>query len=82
MTENKLCQEEILKILKEFRPDIQADNREDLIDAGILDSLDIVNIVAEMESEFDVSIPVEEVVPENFNSAAAMEAMINRLKED
>jgi acyl carrier protein len=74
--------EEILKILKEFRPDIQADNREDLIDAGILDSLDIVNIVAEMESEFDVSIPVEEVVPENFNSAAAMEAMINRLKED
>ncbi len=74
--------EEILKILKEFRPDIQADNREDLIDAGILDSLDIVNIVAEMESEFDVSIPVEEVVPENFNSAASMEAMINRLKED
>lgn len=74
--------EEILKILKEFRPDIQADNREDLIDAGILDSLDIVNIVAEMESEFDVSIPVEEVVPENFNSVAAMESMINRLKED
>ena len=74
--------EEILKILKEFRPDIQAENREDLVDAGVLDSLDIVNIVAEMESVFDVAIPVEEVVPENFNSVSAMEKMINRLKEE
>ena len=74
--------EEILKILKEFRPDIQAENREDLVDAGVLDSLDIVNIVAEMESEFDISIPVEEIVPENFNSISAMEKMINRLKEE
>lgn len=74
--------EEILKILKEFRPDIEMDAREDLVDAGILDSLDIVNIVAEMESAFDVEIPVEEVVPENFNSVSAMEKMVSRLKED
>ena len=74
--------EEILKILKEFRPDVQAEGREDLIDAGILDSLDLVNIVSEMESVFDVAIPVEEVVPENFNSVSAMEKMINRLKEE
>ena len=74
--------EEILKILKEFRPDIEMETREDLVDAGILDSLDIVNIVAEMESAFDVEIPVEEVVPENFNSVSAMEKMVSRLKED
>lgn len=74
--------EEILKILKEFRPDIEMETREDLVDAGVLDSLDIVNIVAEMESAFDVEIPVEEVVPENFNSVSAMEKMVSRLKED
>lgn len=74
--------DEILKILKEFRPDIQPEGREDLIDAGILDSLDLVNIVAEMESEFDISIPVEEIVPENFNSISAMQQMIDRLKQE
>lgn len=74
--------EEILNILKEFRPDVDARGREDLIDGGLLDSLDIVNIVAEFESVFDVSIPVEEIVPENFNSVEAMQKMIDRLKED
>ncbi len=74
--------EEILNILKEFRPDVDARGREDLIDGGLLDSLDIVNIVAEFESVFDVSIPVEEIVPENFNSVEAMQKMIDRLKEE
>ena len=74
--------EEILRILKECKPDIQAENREDLVDGGELDSLDIVNIVAEMEASFDVSIPVEEIVPEHFNSVAAMEKMITRLQEE
>lgn len=74
--------EEILKILREFRPDIQPEGREDLIDGGILDSLDLVNIVAEMESAFDISVPVEEIVPENFNSVSAMQKMIDRLKQE
>lgn len=74
--------EEILNILKEFRPDVDVRGREDLIDGGLLDSLDIVNIVAEFESVFDVSIPVEEIVPENFNSVEAMQKMIDRLKEE
>jgi D-alanine--poly(phosphoribitol) ligase subunit 2 len=75
-------EEQILNILKEFRPDVDPRGREDLIDGGLLDSLDIVNIVAEFESVFDVSIPVEEIVPENFNSAGAMVKMIDRLKEE
>ena len=75
-------EEQILKVLKEVRPDVQAENHEDLIDGGILDSLDIVNMVAEMETVFDVSIPVEEIVPENFNSVPAMARMITRLQEE
>lgn len=75
-------EEKILEILKEFRPDVQVKDRENLIDGGVLDSLDIVNIVAEMESVFDVSIPVEEIIPENFNSVPAMEKMISRLQAE
>lgn len=74
--------DKILEIIREFRPDVDAKNREDLIEGGILDSLDIVNIVSELESEFDVPIPVEEIIPENFNSVSAIQKMIERLEEE
>lgn len=74
--------EEILRILRECRPDVEAESRADLVDGGALDSLDIVNIVAEMESAFEVKIPVEEIVPEHFNSVGAMQKMIERLQEE
>ena len=53
----------------------------DLVDDGILDSLDIVTLVTEIDAEFDVTIPAEEIVPENFNSAEALMALIERLDE-
>jgi acyl carrier protein len=74
--------EDILKILNEFRPDIDFQNGERLIDDGLLDSLDIVNIVAELDSEFDIEIPVEEITPENFNSVSAINRLVDRLKEE
>ena len=52
-----------------------------LIDNGILDSLDIVTLITEINDEFDVSIPAEEIIPENFNSANAIMALINKLDE-
>ena len=74
--------EKLLKILSELHPDVDfADNKE-LIDDGILDSLDIVTLVTEINAEFDVTIPAEEIVPENFNSAAALMELITRLDEE
>ncbi len=74
--------EDILKILNEFRPDINFQSSERLIDDGLLDSLDIVNIVAELDSEFEIEIPVEEITPENFNSVSAINRLVDRLKEE
>ena len=73
---------EILKILKDFRPDIDFQSKNNLIDEGLLDSLDIVNIISEFDSEFDIEIPVEEITPENFNSVQAMKELIERLKDE
>jgi dephospho-CoA kinase len=47
----------------------------------ILDSIDIVSLVAEISDTFDVAIPAEELLPENFNSAAALWELIQRLDE-
>lgn len=74
--------EELLNILKEFRPDIEFEKQTNLIADGLLDSLDIVNIISEMDSAFDIEIPVEEVTPENFASVQAMWALVQRVKEE
>jgi acyl carrier protein len=73
---------ELIKILTDVRPDIDFDNTDKLIDDGILDSFDIIAIVSEVNDTFDVEINVADLLPENFNSAAAIMQLINRLKED
>ena len=73
--------EKLIKILKELHPGVDFENEEDLVDNGILDSLDIVAIVTEINSEFGVLIPPEEIVPENFNSAKVLFELIEKLDE-
>ena len=42
----------------------------------------IVTLISDLSDEFDITIPVEEIKPENFNSAKALYAMVERLLED
>ena len=73
--------EKLLEILTSLHPDVDFASTSDLVDDGILDSLDIVTLVTEIDAEFDVTIPAEEIVPENFNSAEALMELIERLDE-
>ena len=74
--------EALLNILKSLHPEVDFTAEDDLIGNGVLDSLDIVTLITEINAEFDVSIPAEEILPENFNSARAMYALISRLDEE
>lgn len=74
--------EQILEILRELHPEVDFENCTSLIDDKIIDSFDIVTLISELSEEFDVTIPVEDIVPENFNSAKAIHALIERLLED
>jgi acyl carrier protein len=58
-----------------IRPDTE------LIDEGILDSLAILNLVEFLEERFNIVLPVEEFVPENFRTPAAIAALATRLGE-
>lgn len=73
--------EKLLEILSELHPDVDFETAVDLVDDGILDSLDIVTLVTEIHAEFDVAIPADQIVPENFNSAAALMELIEKLDE-
>lgn len=73
--------EELLRILKEMHPEVDFDTADDLIGDGVLDSLDIVTLITEINSAYDVNIPAEEILPENFSSAKAIYDLITRLDE-
>ena len=74
--------DKLLAILEDIRPDVDFEAREDLIDGHVLDSLSILSLVAQLEDEFDITIPAVEIVPKNFNSAKDLWAMIQRLEEE
>ncbi len=74
--------EKLLEILEELHPDVDFTTEEHLIDEKILDSFDIVTLVAEIDAEFDVAIPAEELIPENFNSAKALYALVEKLMDE
>ena len=73
---------ELLEILETCCPDVDFEHETVLIDDGILTSLDIVMIVGELNDAYDISITVDELEPENFNSAEAILALVERLRCD
>ncbi len=74
--------DKLIEILEDIKPDVDYENCENLIDGHYLDSLSIISLVAEIEDEFDVTVPAVEIVPKNFNSVKAMWSMIERLQEE
>lgn len=71
--------EELLKIMSEIRPDIDFEKETELIDADILDSFDIIAIVSEVNDNFGIEINVNDLLPENFNSATALYELIQKM---
>ena len=74
--------EALLEILKELHPEVDFETCDTLIDDKILDSFDIVTIISEINTEYDVAIPAEEIIPENFNSAEDLYDLIERLQDE
>ncbi|MBE6924734.1 MAG: acyl carrier protein [Ruminococcaceae bacterium] len=73
---------EMIEILENLHPEVDFDTCTTLIDDKILDSFDIITIISEINEEFDVVIPAEEIIPENFNSAQALYELVTRLSDE
>lgn len=74
--------ERLIEILEDIQPGVDYENCKELIDGHYLDSLSIISLIAELEDEFDVTIPAVEIIPANFNSAEAMMEMLQRLQDE
>ena len=73
--------EKILSILEDLMPNVDFKNAKSLADDGIIDSINVVNIVTEIAVEFDVQIPFEALVNENFNSVDSIVKLVQSLQE-
>mgnify|MGYP003512007639 FL=1 len=74
--------EALLEILLEVHPAVDFETCSTLVDDKILDSFDIISIITEVNTEYDVAIPAEEIIPENFNSAQALYELIEKLLDE
>ena len=77
-----MMKEQIIEILEDIQPEADYETCQTVIDDHILTSVDVLSLVAELEDEFDVTIPTVEIIPSNFNSVDAIAAMVERLQEE
>lgn len=73
--------EEILAILAQVKPGLAPAPDEELVRTGQLDSVEIMSLVMALAEEFDLEINPLDLKEENFHTAEAILALVNRLEE-
>ncbi|MBR2401359.1 MAG: acyl carrier protein [Lachnospiraceae bacterium] len=66
----------VLEILAEINDEILDYDGDSLVESGLLDSFQIVDLVGMLEEEFDIEIDAELVVVENFETKEAIIKML------
>lgn len=74
-------EEKVLSILKELRPEFEFEESNNFVEDGYLDSFDIVTLISELETVFDVVIDGLDVLPENFETVEDICNLVNNSKE-
>ena len=72
--------DDLLAILSDIAPDVDFESETALVDDGLLDSFAILSLVGELEDTYDIRITPKELIPVNFNSAEAIFALVERLR--
>lgn len=71
--------EQIIKTLTELRPEFDfTQEGVNFIEAGMLDSFDMVNLVNDLDSTFGISIDGVDILPENFGTVEAIEQLLKK----
>ena len=70
-------------IVDEFMPDVSVDELDsdfDLLTGGVVDSLGLLQVVAWLETEFDVTVDESQLGPESFRTVAAIKEYVDQAK--
>ncbi len=72
---------EILKGYVDDLADVDLTDDLELISGGFIDSFDVINLIAEFETAFNVSVPLENLAIERFETVAGIEEVIKELQK-
>ncbi len=75
-------QERILEILSEYCEEALTYNGDSMMEDGIIDSFTVINVVSDLEDEFDIEIDAKYVISENFRNKEAIIALVQKLLEE
>ena len=67
--------------MSDIRPDIDFEDEENLVSDGLLESFDLVQLVATLEEEFDVEIGGRNITKENFDSLDKIVSLMESLQK-
>jgi acyl carrier protein len=70
--------QQVIEILTELRPEFDFSQDVNFIEAGMLDSFDVITLVTTLDEKFGISIDGIDVVPENFSSSEKIEALLKK----
>ena len=73
-----MMKQQIIEILTEIRPEFDFNQDTDFIQAGMLDSFDIITLVNTMDEKFGISIDGIDILPENFSSVERIELLLQK----
>jgi acyl carrier protein len=65
-------------ILKEIRPEFDFTASKDFMADGMLDSFDMMTLVATLDKTYGISIQGTDIVPENFKNLQTIEALLRQ----
>lgn len=69
----------VIEILNEIRPEFDfSEPVDNFIEAGMLDSFDVVTLVTTLDEEFGISIDGVDILPENFSSVLSITDLLSR----
>jgi acyl carrier protein len=68
------------QVLKDIRPEFDFTTSNDFIADGMLDSFDVVTLVSDLDQEYGISITGVDIVPENFQSIASIERILQKYR--
>lgn len=69
----------VLEVLCQVNPKIANHLEADLLETGLIDSFEIINVVMELERSLNVEIDPELVSPENFQTVDAIVELVDRI---
>lgn len=74
--------EKVIEVLCATNAQIEDNLETNLLEAGLIDSYEIVELVMSLEDAFDIMIDPELVVPENFQTVTAITDLIERICDE